>query len=212
MLHASFDVLGRWHVGTGLGTAQGTDARLYRSGVSTSNGDDNGSLPAQPGSQLKGIVKDSARLVLHIYGRPPELLGAFDAVFGVPGRDDYNRQGWGFQAARPDADDDVEVVVSTHNRVDRVTGTVPLEALHDRELARATTLRTVVEPRYAFDPLERGLLSAALLAVEAIGARRSRGLGRVRTSIHWRSDAEEIDQAQLLQPLRDLHRHEGDPR
>jgi hypothetical protein len=160
------------------------------------------------------VVKDSARFSLGVYGQPPDLVAAYHAVFGRPGQD--RDDAWRFQAAIPAHDSDgaeahgatSPTVVSIHNRVDRLTGVVPPEALHDREVARATALVTEIEPPHQFDPLERALLTAAVLGVEAVGARRSRGLGRVRPGVHWEAPTSatqgRLNAAELLAPLRAL--------
>ncbi len=191
MLSVTLTMQSRWHVGTGLGTHNGSDSEQFRAANN----------PAIPGSHLKGIIKDAARAVKDVYGDTKELADAFNRVFGQSGRDD--EPGWLFLEAIADSGTETQVLVSRHNRVDPATGRVPAEAFHDRELVELATLTTDIEPPTGCTALERALLAAAVLALEEVGARRRRGLGQVRTDVIWQADGQTLSTTQLLAPLRE---------
>lgn len=179
-----------WHVGTGIGRSRSsddglapTDAEQYRSG----------DVAGVPGSHFKGLVKDAARMVLAVYGEDREdLRESFDRVFGASGRDDLT--GWDFSDELRVAAADAEPQVSTHNRIDPRSGRVPKGALHDREVVPATTLTCTLTPPTDASDLDRALVTASVLALEAIGAKRSRGFGECRPSV-------DLDEAELRELL-----------
>lgn len=189
-----FTLLGPWHAGTGRGEGAGADALVNI---------DAAGLPFLPGRTVKGLLRDAAEIAVHAGALD---RAAWEAAFGHEGErgDDATRYGtvpgqlvfgsahlgedladvaawraWGEQSPPPPG------------RA-QLFRTVAATALDQGGSAAQGTLRTVqvavpaplvaavhLSPGASLDrPAALGVLRAAAPLLYAIGAHRTRGLGR----------------------------------
>jgi len=178
------------HIGTGAEERGRTDAAFVK--------DANGT-PRIPGSSLKGLLRDRARLLEPVLSvRNHVLAGMTDRVFGRTGADGGT---WQFTSARPVGD--VCLAISTHASIDPATGRVADELLFDAEVVDEGTFACKIEPADGadIDPLEEAFVIACALSLERLGHRRRRGWGRCRTRCETDGGTQAVDVEDLRQRL-----------
>lgn len=184
-----FELLGWWHAGTGRGDGARADAVVRRS---------HGGLPFLPGRTAKGLLRDACGTLRDLGRvRQDELVAWFGSELlsrtkdaeeearytSVPGALRFSSatlgaewEAWG--ASRGDTED--------HRRL--LFGTLASTAVDEEGVARDATLRTIeVAVPVALiatvegpdDPRWIAGVRESLPLIRAVGAHRTRGLGRV---------------------------------
>lgn len=168
-LEVVLDVRSDFHVGTGAGLGSVLDATVVR---------DRFGRPIVPGSTIKGLARDAARLLTTMH---PALDhgGALDRVFGRPGSPpSLVRFGQAVaKGAAPLA------VVHGRSARDRQSGRAADELLFRIEDAGAGRFVANVSADSALTEHEIVLLIAALRRIELLGGQGRRGKGQVSVEV-----------------------------
>ncbi|OGT90059.1 MAG: hypothetical protein A2286_03420 [Gammaproteobacteria bacterium RIFOXYA12_FULL_61_12] len=187
-----FDIQGYWHPGTGRGQGSHLDATTYRNAQG---------LPSLPGRTVKGLVRDAVNRWESFGGYPlgdSGKPGITDQLFGPYGAEGTHT--WPGLLRFSDAmlpKDDVALLSLAENQalrdglyrshfstaIEHESGTADEKSLRGIELVIPLALYAEVDlaTNAAYGELEKqwpDLLRQALPLVRAVGAHRSRGLGR----------------------------------
>ena len=187
------DIQGYWHAGGGRGAGAVVDAVVHR---------DSRGLPVLPGRHLKGLLRDALERAEAWEWEGFE--GLADALFGqasetatgeAPPRPGSLRVGdaglpeelasWlgGTEQGRALREELFQAIYAT--AVDPVSGTALDHSLRGMEVAIPLKLEAVVSEVPGRQPPDgwRERLREALHLVDAVGAHRTRGLGRARLTL-----------------------------
>lgn len=163
-----------WHIGSGVGSGNNEDAIVIV--------DDNG-VPYIPGKSIKGLVKDSARL-LNRSLKPPISI---DNLFGIES-DHYEGEGaLKFSNAYPIAYDKIkeypEIMKSSRRQI----------SMNEHNVANDQSLRKiqVIRPckligeidEIPDEPDDSRHVKKCLELIKFIGGNRTRGLGRCKVRV-----------------------------
>lgn len=184
------EILSYWHPGTGRGQGSHLDAVTHRSG----NG-----LPCLPGRTVKGLLRDAAHRWESFGGfgsvelPRPSITDQLFGPYGAEGVETWPGLLRCSDATLPDSDVDylfdkpklVDGFYRSHfaTKIEHDTGTAEKQSLRGIELVVPLTLYAQIDqvPNARHSGLTTAWpekLNEALPLVRAVGANRSRGLGR----------------------------------
>ncbi|GDX83847.1 hypothetical protein LBMAG42_56580 [Deltaproteobacteria bacterium] len=193
-LFLHFQMLGFWHPGTGRGAGPGADALANR----TASG-----LPYLPGKTVKGLLRDAAMTAQALGGlTDPDVCKAFGSAYGAAGAGARDEARFAsvpgalrFGSAHVGATRQEVVAWETwandagnapgraqmfrsfaSTRIDSETGVAEHGSLRTIEVVVPLTL--IAEIATSDAELARRVLAASVSHVFAVGAHRTRGLGR----------------------------------
>jgi CRISPR/Cas system CSM-associated protein Csm3 (group 7 of RAMP superfamily) len=189
MMHLKIAIQSYWHPGTGRGRGSHLDATTHR------NADD---LPSLPGRTLKGLVRDAVYRWERFGGygtQQDDTPSVTEQLFGP-----YSQNGMTWPGLLRFSDAQLSPAEVAHlvaqprlraglyrshfaTAIEHATGTADEHALRGIELVIPLTLYASLDlvPNAPYRGLETrwpALLAQALPLVRAVGAHRSRGLGR----------------------------------
>jgi hypothetical protein len=160
-----------WHVGTGAESARADAVVASEQGK-----------PVIPGSHIKGLARDVALQLLNDV--IPDATHEVYSTFGAPAGASPRTGVWSVGSARAKPEEEGEVVVRQHNRMDPDTRRVPDDFYFNSEVVLPTVSFVArVRPLQEPTPAQLAVLCVGLLGIERIGKRRSRGWGHCRTTL-----------------------------
>ncbi len=193
MIELRIQLLAMWHPGTGRGQGPGADAEANR---------DAAGLPHVPGKTLKGLLRDGAEIAADlghlsrgdleaVFGTPFELpdapeparhrsgAGSLRVYSARVGRTVVEARCWQAWARKEDG-------AQARRHLFRTIATTSLDAagiaedhsLRSIEVVVPVALSAEVHCTEVDEALGRAVLNAAVPFVNALGAHRTRGLGR----------------------------------
>lgn len=193
MIEVRIQILSFWHPGTGKGQGPGADAEANR---------DSAGLPVVPGRTLKGLMREAAEVAAHLgRARDEDITELFGSPFlddspsdeparhrSVPGRVHFGSARLGRTVAEADAwqswatsdasDGPKRQLFRTIASTKLENGVAADHTLRSIEVVVPVQLSAKIEAPPADEIRALNLLQAAAPFVNAVGAHRSRGLGR----------------------------------